>query len=103
MKTTIITFMVLAAVVISTHGADISWAGSEFRITGNLFVSMGGDASLDITSGGLVSVGGTMSIQTGSDSGIVRMSTGGQLALSGSVYNLTEFYGLINGQDNIEY
>ena len=86
-----------------TAVVTVDGSGSEFRITGDLTVSMGGDASLDITSIGLVSVGGIMSIQTGNDNGVVRMSTGGQLALSGSVSDLTGFYGLIAGQDNIEY
>jgi T5SS/PEP-CTERM-associated repeat protein len=71
----------------------------------SLFVGLFGGATLAITDGGLVKVGGPFYIDWDANGdGFVNMSRGGELALYGQAdASLASFYGLVGGTDAIRY
>ena len=86
--------------------AFIKKVGSTWTIGGLLYVGRYGSGVLNITGGGLVSVGETLTIDYDEDGdGFINMGTGGMLALyddedaSGS---LLDFLGLVDGTDDIQ-
>jgi len=87
-----------AAGTATVSGAASSWANS-----GGLGVV--GDGALSIFDGGLVSVGGGLTIDLdGSGNSFVNMGSGGVLALAGDADGtLGQFLGLIDGSDAIRY
>lgn len=68
----------------------------------NLQVGYGGTSRLNITEGGLVDVAGSLGIGA---NGLISMSTGGMLALSGEWdYSLNTFFGaIISNYQNFQY
>jgi fibronectin-binding autotransporter adhesin len=95
----------------STGKATVSGAGSTWTNSRNLYVGycsyVGyyGSGSLAITYGGLVHVGGRLSIDDQGDGpNSVDMATGGMLALAGDADgSLQEFMALVDGSDAIRY
>ncbi len=82
----------------STGDATITGAASQWNNSSDLTVSRG---TLAITAGGLVTVGGTLSI--GYDC-VVNMATGGMLALGGEAGDsLAQFVGLVEGTGAFRY
>lgn len=73
-------------------------AGTKWTNSGGLTVGQSGNGTLDIKEGGLVSVGGTLTIGNSSD--FINMATGGMLAIFGDADDsLTQFLALISGTD----
>jgi autotransporter family porin len=88
----------------STGTVSVDGAGSTWANSGSLFVGNTGTGTLAISNGGLVSVGGSLTIDTNSGgSSFVDMSLGGQLALLGSANNRTDFLTLVGGGGEIRY
>ena len=85
--------------------ATVTGVGSQWINSGTLTVGNWGDATLAVTDGGLVAVGGTLRISPFvSDNGFINMKTGGMLALRGDADgSLAEFLGLVDGTDAIRY
>ncbi len=80
--------------------------GSMWTNNGDLSVGNCGGGVLNITDGGLVSVGGTLSIDYSIDynGGYIDMTPGGMLALYGKAdHSLGDFLGLIDGTGEIYY
>jgi T5SS/PEP-CTERM-associated repeat protein len=87
----------------------VTGAGSKWTNSGSLAVGRFGQAALSITGAGLVTVGGTLTID-GNDArdlyedSFINMATGGMLALRGDAdESLSQFLGLVGGLDNIRY
>ena len=83
--------------------------GSRWANLGNLMVGYGGNSVLNIFDGGMVTVGGTLTIdynQYGDDN-FVRMTSGGMIALSDSEWmpgdDLADFLALVSGAGPIQY
>jgi fibronectin-binding autotransporter adhesin len=92
----------------STGSATITGAGSWWRIwtVGSAsYVGRLGSGTLTITAGGLVSVAGTLTIDSnGGNDSFVNLATGGMLALWGDADDsLAQFLGLVSGTDAIRY
>ena len=89
----------------STGAVTVDGAGSRWTNNDDLFVGLGGDSTLDITGGGLVSIAGLLTIDAnGGDDSFINMATGGKLALFGDADgSLVEFMGLIEGFGEIRY
>jgi T5SS/PEP-CTERM-associated repeat protein len=84
--------------------ASVDGAGSMWSNSGNLFVGDEGTGTLEISNDGLVTVGGTLTIDNANNgNSFVAMSDGGQLALKGDVDNLTDFLALTEGNGAILY
>ena len=81
------------------------WRGLYLANTNDLFVGTNGNATLAITGGGLVSVGGALTIDEDQDGDrFLNMATGGMLALDGDVDgSIAEFLGIVEGTDAIRY
>jgi len=92
----------------STSEVTVDGISSTWTI-GSLFVggwdSASGIGTLNITNGGLVSVGGFLTINDeANDNSFIYMATGGMLAINGDADDsLAEFLGLIDGTDAIRY
>ncbi len=87
--------------------ALVNGSGSTWTTAEDLYVGYFGDGALTITDGGLVSVGGllTMDYDTYGDN-FINMATGGMLALHSDVDasgSLGDFLDLIAGTDAIRY
>ena len=89
----------------STGQATVDGIGSIWDSTVDLYVGLAGAGTLDISIGGLVSVGGTLFVDFDADGdSFINMSTGGMLALSGDVDgSIAEFLGIVSGTDAIRY
>ncbi len=89
----------------STGEVTVDGAGSTWTNSNNLRVGYSGNGTLNITNGGLVSVGGGLTIDYDDDGdSFVNMATGGMLALFGEADDsLVDFMGLIAGTDAIRY
>ena len=89
----------------SSGEATVSGSGSNWINTGSLHVGELGMGTLEISDHGLVTVAGTLTIDSDLDgNAFVNMSTGGMLALLGDADDsLTDFLGLIDGTDAIRY
>ncbi len=89
----------------STGVVTVDGTGSIWAIVSGLDVGCIGNGTLDITSGGLVSVGGILTIDIYLDGdSVINMATGGMLALRGDADDLLgDFLGMIEGTDAIRY
>ncbi|NLE37191.1 MAG: PEP-CTERM sorting domain-containing protein, partial [Pirellulaceae bacterium] len=89
-----------SAGVVTVDGVDSTWTNNA-----NLYVGSSGSGTLNITNGGLVSVKGTLTIDSNGDGdSFINMATGGMLALFGNAGDsLTSFLALVNGTDAIRY
>ncbi len=89
----------------STALVTVDGAGSTWANSGDLYVSYYGSGRLNITNGGLVSVGGLMKLDVDRDGdGFVNMASGGMLALYGDADDsLADFMELVSGTDAIRY
>jgi T5SS/PEP-CTERM-associated repeat protein len=89
----------------STGTAMVSGTDSGWTVTDQLFVGHDGAGTLTIEDGGLVSVGGQLTIDDDQDgNAAVRMQSDGMLALFGDADDsLAQFLGLVAGSDAIEY
>ncbi|HBO44835.1 MAG TPA: hypothetical protein DD670_13070, partial [Planctomycetaceae bacterium] len=90
---------------IEHSSATVDGIGSTWSNGYDLYVGYEGSGTLEITGGGLVSVGGTLTIDydTNGDSS-VNITSGGMLALFGDADDsLAQFLGLIGGTDAINY
>lgn len=85
---------------VTVDGNDSTWTNDD-----RLYVGFQGHGTLNITSGGLVSVAGTLTIDEDTDGdGFIHMIDGGMLALLGEADgSLAEFLDLINGTEAIRY
>jgi T5SS/PEP-CTERM-associated repeat protein len=85
--------------------ATITGAGSKWTSSSDLGVGYAGVGDLTITAGGLVSVGGTLTIDSnGGNDSFVNLAAGGMLALWGNADDsLAQFLGLVGGTDAIRY
>ena len=85
--------------IVNVKGNGSSWA------TDNLEIKYSNGVELNITDGGLVSVSGTLEIDSSaSRNGWVNISDGGMLALAGETDgSLEAFLGLIDGEDAIRW
>lgn len=88
--------------------AKVDGVGSTWAAEGRFFIGdyWEGVGILQITNGGLVSVGEYMNIDHDADhDSYITMATGGMLALNGGNenYSLNDFLGLIGGTDDIRY
>jgi T5SS/PEP-CTERM-associated repeat protein len=83
----------------------ITGAGSKWTNNFPLTVGNSGSGALTITMGGLVSVRGTLTVDSdGSGDSFINMSTGGMLALWGNADDsLSRFLDLVAGTDAIRY
>ena len=90
---------------IGTSRASVSGLGSRWTCRGNLVVGHSAVASLSISDGGLVTVAGTLTIDSDVDGdSFINMSAGGRLALSGrGDATLANFLSLTNGTEVIRY
>ncbi len=84
---------------------DVTVDEGTWTISDNLRVGNSGQGTLYIAQGGLVSVAGTLEIDSNADGdSSINMSTGGMLAIFGNAdASLAEFFGLTNGTDAINY
>jgi T5SS/PEP-CTERM-associated repeat protein len=89
----------------STGMAMITGAGSMWINNADLLVGRYGYGVLTITAGALVSVQGTLTIDSnGGGDSFINMATGGMLALWGDADDsLSQFLGLVAGTDAIRY
>jgi fibronectin-binding autotransporter adhesin len=90
----------------SSGTATITGPGSRWDNMTDLNVGLYGDGHLNIVNGGLVSVGGTLSISTFSAANysFINMAAGGMLALRGDgAASLSNFLDLIKGTDAVRY
>jgi T5SS/PEP-CTERM-associated repeat protein len=83
----------------------VDGAGSTWSNRGSLNVGQGGDGTLNITDGGLVSVVGQLMIdENGFGDSFVNMATGGMLAIGGKTdESIGQFLGLVEGTDALRY
>ena len=83
----------------------VSGNGSTWHNTVDMIVGMNGTGTLNITDDGLVSVVGSLTIDSDGDGdSFVRMGTGGMLAVFGQGYtSITNFLALTEGTDAIQY
>ena len=94
----------LSAGSVTVDGANSTWYNN-----GDLSIGNFGDATLNITNGGIVRVAGTLSTNSYStpaqnNHGLVNIANGGILALRGEADgSLAEFMDLIDGTDAIRY
>jgi T5SS/PEP-CTERM-associated repeat protein len=95
----------LGAVASSTGTATITGVGSKWTNSEALYVGYSGNGVLTITAGGLVSVRGTLTIDSdGGGDSFVNMAAGGMLALWGDADDsLAQFLDLVAGTDAIRY
>lgn len=95
----------MAHAVGSSGVATVTGTGSTWESGGNLNIGFRGDGTLNITHGGVVSVAGTLTVDSNSYSnGTIQMSTGGRLALYGEADgSLLEFLELVEGTDSLRY
>ena len=84
---------------------QIDGIGSTWTNSSDLHVGNDGTGILEITNGGLVSVGGRLQIDQKSDNGsFINMASGSMLALFGDADDsLTDFLNAIDGTDAIRY
>ncbi|MDP6634087.1 MAG: PEP-CTERM sorting domain-containing protein [Phycisphaerae bacterium] len=84
----------------STGTTIVDGAGSTWNVGGDLEVGHNGSGMLEITDGGLVSIGGTLCVDfDGGGDSFINMALGGMLALNGQADDsLTSFLELIEGQ-----
>ena len=95
----------------STGEVTVDGSGSTWTNSDDLYVGREDDGTLNITTDGLVSIAGTLTIDDdGDDDSFINMSTGGMLALFGNAdangnddILLTEFMNMIDGTDAIRY
>jgi len=89
----------------STGEVTVDGAGSKWEITEEFSVGDEGNGVLNITNGGMVSVGEALAIDVaGGGSSTVNMATGGMLALYGQAdSSLAAFLDLIGGTGPIRY
>jgi fibronectin-binding autotransporter adhesin len=89
----------------ATGTATITGAGSKWTNSSALYVGRLGSGSLTITTGALVGVGGTLTIDAnGGGDSFVNLATGGMLALWGNADDsLAQFLGIVAGTDAILY
>ena len=89
----------------STGAVTVDGTGSTWTHGGNLYVGYFGTGTLEITSGGLVSVGEKLFIdQYLNGDSYINMATGGRLALYGDGNeSLGDFLGMIDGTDEHNY
>jgi T5SS/PEP-CTERM-associated repeat protein len=89
----------------STGTATVTGAGSKWTNNFGLFVGNAGSGALTVTAGGLVSVRGTLTIDSnGGGDSFINLTTGGMLALWGDADDsLAQFLGLVSGTDAIRY
>ena len=83
----------------------VSGVGSKWTTGRDLYVGCYGTGTLEISNGGLVTVAQTFTIDADGDGdGLVKMSTGGMLAIPGDVHgSITEFLGSAVGSDAIKW
>lgn len=88
-----------------TGAAIVTGAGSQWANNSGLIVGNGGRGTLTIEDGGLVSVGGTLTIDYDSDGdSFLNLATGGMLALKGEADDsLSQFLDLVGGTGAIRY
>lgn len=85
---------------VSVVGVGSSWTNQS-----HLTVGHDGAGTLSITAEGLVTVGGTLTIDHDIDGdGFLNIATGGMLAIAGDVdASITEFLSIVEGSDAIRY
>jgi len=91
-----------------TSEVNVEGQGSTWTNSANLMVGYGGNSILNISNSGLVSVGGTLTIDySHPGDNFVNMTSGGMLALYDSGWvsdnDLEDFLTLINGTGPIQY
>lgn len=86
--------------IVTVDGSDSIWA-----ISSSLSVGSKGNGTLDITDGGLVHIGSTLTIYSDANGdSFINMTTGGKLALKGDGDDsLAQFMDMIDGSDAIRY
>ncbi len=85
--------------------ATVSGAGSTWTVGSDLYVGRDGSGTLGITGTALVRVAGKLTVdRNGDGDSLVKMSTGGRLALFGEGDDdLEDFFDLIEGTDAFQY